>query len=341
MPRRKATQYLLLLLLVLTTCLSVRLLSGQTNRNAADKAQSAPSPAQSSNNGRATNESNSKPPAEAALAQQIDRAIDESDLPQSRWGVFVMSLKDGHVLYSRDGDKLFTPASNMKVYTTAVALDLLGSDYRWRTSVYASKQPDSGGVIDGDLTLYGRGAPDLISRPRGDAPSLSKFADQLYQSGVRQVRGNIVGDESYFRGELFGLGWQWNDLQWYFGAEPSALSVDENSVEVTIAPAKKPHSAASVVTTANQNYLRLMNNTLTGARDATTTIGINRDLSSNDVRVWGEFPVGGRAFSAFLSVNNPALWTATLFKQALVARGIKVDGEARSRDSRVAEADQF
>ena len=75
--------------------------------------------------------------------------IDSSDLTRARWGVFVTSLKDGRVLYFRNGDRLFTPASNMKVYTTAVALDLLGADYRWRTSVYADKQPDAGGVIDG------------------------------------------------------------------------------------------------------------------------------------------------------------------------------------------------
>ena len=72
-------------------------------------------------------------------------------------------MRDGRVLYSRNGDRLFTPASNMKVYTTAAALDLLGTEYRWRTSVYADKQPGAGGVIDGNLTLFGRGAPDLES----------------------------------------------------------------------------------------------------------------------------------------------------------------------------------
>jgi D-alanyl-D-alanine carboxypeptidase/D-alanyl-D-alanine-endopeptidase (penicillin-binding protein 4) len=170
------------------------------------------------------------------LARQIDRILNETESRQGRFGVFVMSANNARVLYARNSDQLFTPASNMKVYTTAVALDLLGADYRWRTSVYANKQPDANGMIDGDLTLYGRGAPDLLSKPKGDAPSLTKLADQLFQAGVREVRGNIVGDNSYFRGELFGLGWQWNDLQWYFGAEPSALSIDENSVEVTIAP---------------------------------------------------------------------------------------------------------
>src|ERR1043166_4775677 len=277
---------------------------------------------------------------DVALAHELDQIIEKSNL-QARWGVFVMSQKDGRVVYSRDADKSFTPASNMKLYTTAVALDLLGGDYRWRTSVYAEKPSDVNGVIDGDLILYGRGAPDLLSHTKGDSPSLEKLADQLYQSGIRHVRGGIVGDNSYFRGELFGLGWQWNDLQWYFGAEPSALSVDENSIEVTMSPAAKKGESANVVVTPNQNFVRLTNNASTGEQSAITTIGVIRGLSDNDVRVWGDFPVGGHAFSAFLSVHDPTLWAVTLFKQMLTARGITVDGKTRSRDFRTAEAEKF
>jgi D-alanyl-D-alanine carboxypeptidase/D-alanyl-D-alanine-endopeptidase (penicillin-binding protein 4) len=286
------------------------------------------------------NDTVSTAPDDTSLAREIDRIIGESSVP-ARWGVFVISQKDGRVLYSRDADKSFTPASNMKVYTTAVALDSLGGDYRWRTSVYSPKQPDSNGVLDTEVILYGRGAPDLVSRPRGNAPSLVNLADQLYQAGVREVRGGVVGDASYFRGELFGLGWQWNDLQWYFGAEPSALSIDENSVEVTMSPATKKGENANVIVTPNQNFVRLTNNATTGEPNTITTIGINRGLSDNNVRVWGGFPVGGRAFSAFISVHDPAMWAATLFKQALIARGIKVNGEVRSRDFRAPESDKF
>ncbi len=276
----------------------------------------------------------SNTPADVALASAIDRAIDESDLEQARWGVFVTSMKDGRVLYSRNGDKLFTPASNMKIYATAAALDLLGADYHWRTSVYAVKQPDSAGVIDGDVTLYGRGAPDLDSFRKDGLPGL---ALQLWQRGVRHVRGNIVGDESYFRGEMYGLGWQWNDVQWYFGAEPSALTINENSFEVTIAPANKIGGHANVVLNGDKGFVHLTNNTTTSERDAATSIGINRNLSDNELRVWGEFPTGGRSFSAFLSVHNPTLWAATLFKEELRKQGIAVDGEPRSRDFRAAE----
>ncbi len=277
-------------------------------------------------------------PRDSELAREIDRAIDESDLAQARWGVFVTSLSDGRVLYSHNGDKLFTPASNMKIYTTAAALDLLGADYRWRTSVYADKQPDSNGMIDGDLTLYGRGAPDLDSSRKDGLPSL---ALQLYEHGVRRVRGNVIGDESYFRGEMYGLGWQWNDVQWYFGAEPSALTVDANAVELTLAPANKVGNAATVKLLRENRYVDLTNNTTTGERDAPATIGINRGLSDNEIRVWGEFPAGGRGFTAYLSVYNPARWAATLFKETLLSQGIKVDGETRSRDFRAAEREKF
>jgi D-alanyl-D-alanine carboxypeptidase/D-alanyl-D-alanine-endopeptidase (penicillin-binding protein 4) len=280
----------------------------------------------------------SNTPTDIALAREIDRAIDESDLTQARWGVFVMSLSDGRVLYSRNGDKLFTPASNMKIYTTAAALDLLGADYRWRTSVYADKQPDGNGVIDGDLTLYGRGAPDLDSFRKDGLPAL---ALQLYERGLRHVRGNIIGDESYFRGEMYGLGWQWNDVQWYFGAEPSALTIDANAMELTIAPGSKSGNAATVKLQRESGYFHLTNSTTTGERNAPTSIGINRGLSDNEFRVWGEFPAGGRGFTAYLSVYNPARWAATLFKAELLKQGITVEGEPRSRDSRATESEKF
>ena len=338
MPKTKITK-LALSSVILATFFLASLLIARSGFESKEKAKSpaAPTPAASAS----TKTSASKQPEDAELAREIDRAIDESDLTRARWGVFVISMKDGRVLYSRNGDRLFTPASNMKVYTTAVALDMLGADYRWRTSVYVDKQPDADGTVAGDVTLYGRGAPDLISIRKGSGASLAQFADQLYQSGVRHVRGDVIGDESYFRSEIFGLGWQWNDLQWYFGAEPSALTIDENSFELTIAPGSKTGSAASVALSRDAGFVHLTNSTMTGEREATNTVGINRGLTDNELRVWGDFPVGGRSYSAFLSVHKPALWAATLFKQALIARGIKVDGDVRSRDFRLPEKEKF
>ncbi|MEP6705919.1 MAG: D-alanyl-D-alanine carboxypeptidase/D-alanyl-D-alanine-endopeptidase [Pyrinomonadaceae bacterium] len=279
--------------------------------------------------------------ADIELAHLIDQAIDTGELASARWGVFVMSLRDGRTLYSRDGGKLFTPASNMKIYTTAVALDLLGADYRWRTSVYAQAQPDINGTIKGDLTLYGRGAPDLVSQRKENEPSLAKLADDIYAQGVRRVTGNIIGDESYFRGNSFGDGWLWNDIQWYFGAEASALSIDSNEIDLTITPASKTGKPATVGLNKSGNYFHILNNVATVDGSTVPSVGINRGVSDNELIVWGEFPAGGKGFGARLSVYNPALWAATLFKEALAARGITIDGEPRSRNYRVVASERF
>lgn len=277
----------------------------------------------------------SKSSSAVELGRQIDREIDEGEFARARWGVFVMSLRDGRVLYARAGERTFAPASNMKVYTTGVALDLLGADYRWRTSVYAEAEPDQSGTIAGDLTLYGRGAPDLASSSdEGEKSSLDQLADELYRRGVRHVRGDLVGDESYFRGDPLGDGWLWNDVQWYFGAEVSALSINGNEINVAVTPSTKPDGAAGIKLKPETSYVQIKNETKTTGRGEPASIGITRGLSDNEVRVWGDFPLGGRALSARLSVHQPALWAATLFREALRARGITIDGQTRAVDAR-------
>jgi D-alanyl-D-alanine carboxypeptidase/D-alanyl-D-alanine-endopeptidase (penicillin-binding protein 4) len=271
----------------------------------------------------------------AKLSQSIDSAIDQSELNSARWGVSVISLSSGQEIYSRNADQLFIPASNMKIYTTGVALDLLGADYRWRTSVYANAQPDAAGTVDGDLVLYGRGAPDLIAQSKkASNGSLAQLADDLYQRGIRQVRGNVIGDESYFRGETLGDGWPWTDLQWYFGAEASALSINDNEIEVNILPPGKSDAAPQVRVNDADNYVSVQNSMTLVKRGERLTIGIHRDLSDNNIRIWGEFPLDGRGFGARLSVHNPALWAARLFSKALQDRGIKIEGSALARNAR-------
>lgn len=276
------------------------------------------------------------------LARRIDSAIDQSELAYARWGICVISLSDGSTLYQRDADKLFTPASNMKIYTTGVALDLLGADYRWRTSVYANAQPNAGGRIQGDLVLYGRGAPDLVARSKDDSKgSLAKLADDLYARGVRHVNGNVIGDESYFRGDPLGDGWQWTDLQWYFGAEASALSVNGNEVAINFVPSAKGVDSSVVRVSDPESYVTVQNRMAVGKPGVRPTIGVHRGLSDNNIEVWGEFAPGTKGFGARLSVHNPALWAAKLFQVALKTRGIRVDGQALARNSRVPPSQRF
>ncbi len=279
--------------------------------------------------------------ATESLKQLIDRAISESETDGARWGVSVISLSNGHEVFERNADQFFTPASNMKIFTTGVALDLLGAHYRWRTSVYAGTKPVNG-TISGDLVLYGRGAPDLIAQSKKDNHnSLAQLADDLYKRGIRHIRGNVVGDESYFRGESLGEGWQWTDIQWYFGAEASALSINGNEIGVNILPPSKTGAVPEVRVSDPVNYISVRNDMVAVAAAKRMTIGIHRGLSDNTVQVWGDFPVGSKGFGARLSVYNPALWAASLFHAALKARGVRVDGIAQARNARQPLSQRF
>ena len=323
---------LLIILLVVPILLLLRPVSTGT---AKDKVKNEPG------KGPAVSEKTPATAQPSDLARRIDSAIDQSELASARWGICVISMSDGSTLYQRDADKLFTPASNMKIYTTGVALDLLGADYRWRTSVYANAQPDAGGVIQGDLMLYGRGAPDLVARSTENKESLAKLADDLYVRGVRHVNGNVIGDESYFRGDPLGDGWQWTDLQWYFGAEASALSVNGNEVDVNFVPSTKAGESSVVRVSDPESYVTVQNRMAVGKPGVRPTIGVYRGLSDNNIELWGEFAPGSKGFGARLSVHNPALWAAKLFLDALKTRGITVAGETLARNSRVPPSQRF
>jgi D-alanyl-D-alanine carboxypeptidase len=122
-------------------------------------------------------------PEDAALCAQINQTIEKSEYAGARWGVFVLSLKDGRIACARDGRQLFNPASVQKVLTSIVALDKLGADYRFKTSVFAPAQIDVDGTLNGDLTIYGTGAPDF------DTEAMDNLVNQLQAKGLKRVRG--------------------------------------------------------------------------------------------------------------------------------------------------------
>ncbi len=254
----------------------------------------------------------SSQPKDAALCEKINQTIEESEYANARWGVAVLSLKDGRVVCGRDARKLFNPASIEKTLTSIVALNKLGADFRWQTKAF-SKTNIKDGVLDGDLTVYGQGAPDF------DNEGLENLVNQLQAKGLKQIKGNVVGDESFFKGEDIGDGWTWNDLQWYYGAEASALTFRENQADVYMKDGKP---------VAATDYLQVQSELKPAQNGESEGFGIKRGLADNRVFVWGN---GDRA-SGRIAVHNPALWAAKNFKAFLEKRGIKIDGEATSVD---------
>jgi D-alanyl-D-alanine carboxypeptidase/D-alanyl-D-alanine-endopeptidase (penicillin-binding protein 4) len=268
------------------------------------------------------------------LRSRLAAHIDQPRFAPAAWGIKIVSLDSGKIVFDHNADKYFSPASNAKLYSAALALDRLGPDYRIRTSIYGTAPPDSNGTLKGDLIVYGRGDPTIAARLNGGDyyKALEPLADQLVGAGVRRIEGDLIGDESYFSGPPLGSGWEWDDLQWYYGAEVSALSVNDNSVDLIVKPADRAGIPCQITTGPPTNHVIIMNRTTTAPKGSAGRVSIYRPLGENIVYVSGRLAVGDRGYYGALAIHDPAGLFVKLFKGVLGRRGIAVAGRVRTVD---------
>jgi serine-type D-Ala-D-Ala carboxypeptidase/endopeptidase (penicillin-binding protein 4) len=275
------------------------------------------------------------------LRARISALLDQPQYSSARIGARIVA-SDGSVIFEREANKAFMPASNMKLYTTAAVLDLLGPDYRFRTSVFAPRRLSKGGTLRGDLVLIGRGDPNLSSRfdggridefrPAALIPAVEAMADQIKARGVRRVIGDVVGDDSYFATDALGSSWEWDDAQFYYGAEISALTVNDNVVTVTVTPAPRAGIPPAVTIQPETAYVKIVNHTST-IEGRETHIGIDRPLNSNRIELFGSIGATAQPFHEDVAVHEPPRFAATLLKEALMRRGIRLSGGIRRIDA--------
>lgn len=277
------------------------------------------------------------------LADRIAAIANAPEFHAARWGIHAIALDSGETLVSMDAGRRFLPASNQKLFTTSLALARLGPQYRWRTSVYAAAKPDASGRLDGDLVLYGRGDPTFSDTfgPGTMARKIDELAARVAASGVTRVTGDLVADESYFAGERFGFGWEWNDLQWGYGAEVSALSISDNVVRLKVAPNAQAGSPCLVTLVTPNGYVRAQNRTQTSAKNGLNDLGVYRAEASNAIDVFGHLPLDAEPFEDAVAVHDPAAFFASIFRDALVRRNIIVEGRTVSIDARGRDVTPF
>jgi D-alanyl-D-alanine carboxypeptidase/D-alanyl-D-alanine-endopeptidase (penicillin-binding protein 4) len=267
----------------------------------------------------------------SSLQARLGADLNEGRFAQAQWGVQVVSLDSGKILFEHNADKLMKPASNAKLYTTALALDRLGPDYRIKTSFYAAAKPGSDGVIHGDLIVYGRGDPSFSARFNdGDyKKALQPAVDAFQAAGIKQIDGELVGDESFFHGPAYGSEWTWDDLQNYYGAPASALSFQDNVIDLVFNPGEALGAPCQIVTMPATTFVTFSNRTETAETNARARIRIYRPMGGNLAYVWGRVPLGSTGQADAVSVNDPALWFVTMLKEALAQNGIVVSGAVR------------
>lgn len=267
----------------------------------------------------------------AAFQGKLKTFVEHPRFDAALFGVKVESLDTGKVIYENAATKLLKPASNAKIYTGALALDRFGPDHKIRTSFYAEAPIDNGGVIEGDLIVYGRGDPSFSHRFNdGDyTKPLEQLVDALASAGVKRIKGDLVGDDSFFRGPPYGSNWSWEDFQYYYGAEVSALTLQENVVDLVLTPGEKIGDPVKITTKPESDYLIFFNRTETVAEGGKRNINVHRPVDQRIVYLTGTLPVGGSAEES-VAVHNAPLWFVQLLKNALEKRGIRVGGETRT-----------
>ena len=248
------------------------------------------------------------------------------------WGIKIVSLDSGATLFETNAQKLFKPASNAKVFTGALALDVLGPDFRIRTSLLSHSPPDASGKLTGDLAIFGRGDPTFAARFQDDAYTnlLRRVIEAVRDAGIKRIEGDLIGDNTFFTGSPFGSSWTWDDLQYYYGAEVSALSYQDNVIDLFLKPAAVG-APCGISLKPETTYLELINRTRTTETNIRPSITITRAPGERRAYINGTLPRNHGLWVDAVTVPKPSLWFITALRDALEREGIRISGELRTR----------
>lgn len=262
-----------------------------------------------------------------ALTSAIDTILADPRFTGSMVSVAVRDANTGEALYERNVGQRLNPASNMKLFTSAAAMDALGPDFRFTTDVLASG-PLRGGQLGSPLYLRGGGDPTML------AEDYAELASQLYDAGVRRVQGDVVADDAYFDGIPLATAWSWDDEPFYYSAVTSALTVAPNTdydsgTAIVETSAGAVGSAPAVQLQPRTDAVEVVNQATTGAAGSANTLSVEREHASDKVFVTGSIPSGASTNQEWVTVPDPTTYAADVFTRALRAEGIQVGGTVR------------
>lgn len=272
----------------------------------------------------------SAPPLTRAVIQHVaDSAIGAPEWRNARWGVLMVDAASGDTLYAHDADRLFMPASNQKLLTAAVALQILGPNYRWRTPV-SLHGTQSGAVWRGDLLVTGSGDPTVSDSMRnGNAFSaFDPIVDALKARGIARITGTVVASGDAFTGISTGYGWEVDDLDSPYGAAVDELLFNEGLVTVMVYGGAVAGGKTSILRTPTLSYPTVQNLVVThAATERGERVRVAYDSTAATLVLTGSIAVGDsvRLSAAYRHPNDA--YRAAL-RERLIASGIRIDGTA-------------
>src|SRR6202790_1129248 len=279
--------------------------------------------------------------AAARFGGRAETLLAASPSSKGDWGILIVDAQTGEPLFEKNADSYFVPASNMKLFTTALALAKPGPDYKFHTTLQTRGVISRDGMLSGDVVLVGRGDPNLSNRKfpyelkeEFDGPPekvLIELADALAARGVKEISGDVIGDDSYFPRERYPNGWEIDDMVWEYGAAISAIVVDDNTVALTLTPGEQAGNPVQGTVTPATPDFTVENEVITSAADVKPDLTLTREPGANIVVVKGSLPAKSAPRKLVLAIEEPAQHAAATLKRLLEERGVKVAGVARAR----------
>lgn len=264
----------------------------------------------------------------SVLQADLERLISGPRWPSARWGVMVVSLDNGDTLFAHGPGEKLAPASNLKLYTSAAALYYLGPQFRYNTFLLADG-PIENGALNGDLVLYGTGDPTISDRFGLRHAVWQAFADTLKALGIREIRGAVVGDGSYFGGPGTGAGWKEDYMNASYAAPAGALSYAENIATLEIRPGARAGLPPQVRLVPGGDGMNIANEATTVA-SGRSWVSVSRAAYDGPITVRGRIRRGSGSMLRSLPVSDPARYAAAVLREELQNSGIAVTGGVRS-----------
>jgi D-alanyl-D-alanine carboxypeptidase/D-alanyl-D-alanine-endopeptidase (penicillin-binding protein 4) len=257
------------------------------------------------------------------LHKDLDKIFSDSRFADAQWGVEVFSLDRSELLYEKNPQRLYIPASNNKILTAVAALIRLGPDYHFETRLLMDGSIEKG-VLKGNLIILGSGDPTISPNFQSENPFgvFTEWAGKLKEQNIRSISGDILGDTGAFDEDKFGKGWEWDDLVQAYAAPISALQYNDNSITVEIIPGSSKGNPASVRTSPLSSYLTIENRVVTETKESPAAIRIKPGDSIESIVISGSVPSHGPVITRTVAVQSPVRYYLSALKQALSEQGI-------------------
>ena len=270
-------------------------------------------------------------PKNEKLKEEIDAILQKYKPKGAHVGISIFSISDDKYLYEVNSDKPFVVASNMKLFTTATALVYLGAGFEYKTQILYRGDISTDGKLDGDIVIKGSGDPNISGRFFGGNVTAvpAYWADKIKEHGIQVVNGDIIADDSIFDREFVHSNWPKDQLAKWYCAPVSGLSFNDNCVDIVVKPSSKPGGLISVQIEPETSYIKIVNKCKTTSRKSKHYYSLYRKPLTNQINLKGFIWSKTKPTKEWMTIHNPPLYLATVFKEILEEKNVHITGDAR------------